>query len=49
MDETIQWIEAYLKRVENMVDKLEGIFNDSQVAGTRYSSLSLSALSLDAS
>jgi len=49
VDETIQWIEAYLKRVENMVDKLEGIFNDSQVAGTRYSSLSLSALSLDAS
>ena len=49
VDETIQWIEAYLKRVENMVDRLEGVFNDSKVAGTRYSSLSLSALSLGAS
>jgi hypothetical protein len=29
VEETIQWIDAYLKRVESMVRKLEDVFNDS--------------------
>jgi len=41
--ETIQWIEAYLKRVENMVKRLEDVYNGSAPSDTRHSSLSSSA------
>jgi hypothetical protein len=41
--ETIRWIEAYLRRVESMVKKLEDIFNGSTVSSTRNSSSTSSA------
>ena len=40
LEETIEWIEAYMKRVEKMVQKLEDVFNSSTASRMRNSSLS---------
>jgi hypothetical protein len=41
-EETIQWMEAYLERVEHMVQRLEDAFDNSAVSGTRKLSMTSS-------